>query len=70
MTRKNIDIEETRQELERIYSSLPPMRLIYQILIGGTIGTFLAVLTVRVISPNRLPQLTFQSTINKGQNHD
>lgn len=66
MTHKNI--EQTRQELERIYTSLPPMRLIYQILIGGTIGTFLAVLTVRAIAPNKLPQLTF--TQQQGRNND
>ena len=64
MIRRNVDIDEKRQELERLYSSLPPMTLIYQILIGGTIGTFLAVVTVRAIAPERVPQLIFPQVVN------
>lgn len=59
MKRKDVDIDEKRFELERLYNQHPPMRLLYQILIGGTIGTFLAVMIVRYIAPEKVPQITY-----------
>ena len=51
------EIDEKRVELERLYSPHPPMQLIYKILIGGTIGSFLAIITARCILPEKIPQI-------------
>lgn len=68
---ERLSTEQEREELERIYNPPPPLQLIYKIFIFGTIGTFLAVLTVRVISPSRLPLLKFpEQSTNQGQNND
>ncbi len=50
-----------REQLERLYNPPPPNKLILKILVCGTIGTFLAVLSIRAIAPNKLPQLVFPS---------
>jgi hypothetical protein len=45
--------------LERLYSSPPPMGLIYKIFIAGALGTFVAVLTVRQTYPDKVPHFVW-----------
>ena len=51
------EIDEKRDELEKLYSPPPPMQLIYKVLIGGTIGSFLAIIAARSIFPEKIPQI-------------
>jgi hypothetical protein len=61
----NIDIKEQQEELERIYNPPPPMKLIYKVLVLGTFGTFLSVITLRYISPEKVPQIIFNQQNNE-----
>ncbi len=60
----DIDVKEQREELERIYNPPPPMKLLYKILVFGTLGSFLAVVTVRCIHPEKVPQIIFNNQQN------
>ncbi len=63
--------ESQKEVLENLYNPPVPLTLIYRILVFGTMGVFFATLTVRVVSPNKLPQLIFQQQTNsEGQNND
>jgi len=53
------EVKQQREELERIYNPPPPMKLIYKILVFGTIGAFLGVVIVRQIYPEKVPQIIF-----------
>ena len=61
---EEINSEKKRGELEEIYNRTPPMGLIYRIVICGTIGAFLATITVRCVTPNKVPNLVFSSDKN------
>ncbi|GEM_PF-6750929 len=53
------NLETERALLEAAYAkaSLPPWRLIYRILICGSIGTFFAVMSARTLMPNKIPTI-------------
>lgn len=58
------DVKKQREELEQIYNPPPPMRLIYKVLIFGTLGAFLGVVIVRYIAPNKVPKIIFNNQQN------
>jgi hypothetical protein len=55
----DIDVKEEREKLERLLDPPVPMKLLYKIFIVGTIGTFLAIITVGHIHPEKVPQIIF-----------